>query len=250
VNASRAATLVEMKCVRAGYGSVEVVHGVDLDVAPGEVVALIGPNGAGKSTTLVTIAGLIPHLGGDLNVLGAPQPMKGSRGAAARASRLARDGLALVPEDRALWFGLTARQHLRLAARRVPHSAQDAVKVFPALGPLLDRRAGLMSGGEQQMLALARALATQPRLLLIDELSLGLAPIIVQQLLPLVRDLAQTRAIGVLLVEQHVSAALAIADRAYVMARGAIVMAGSAAELAADHDRIRESYLGVGGAPS
>jgi branched-chain amino acid transport system ATP-binding protein len=237
------ARLLELRAVDAGYRGVAVVHGVDLTVQAGEVVALLGPNGAGKTTTLTTISGLLPRLGGEIDVLGEPQA-GGGRGPARRARRLALRGVAHVPEDRALFFGLSGRQHLRLAARRGDREAvADAIAPFPVLAGIIDRRAGLMSGGEQQMLAIARALATRPKLLMIDELSLGLAPIVVQTLLPLVRDIAQATGVGVLLVEQHVRAALAVADRAYVLVRGRIALNGAASELAADLDRITASYL-------
>jgi branched-chain amino acid transport system ATP-binding protein len=237
-------SLLELRGVSAGYAGIAVVHDVDLHVAPGEVVALLGPNGAGKTTTLLTVSGLLPRLGGRLEVFGEPQPL-GGRVARRRARALARAGLAHVPEDRALFFRLSGREHLRLAARRGDTEAvDDAVAPFRILRDVIDRRAGLLSGGEQQMLAIARALAARPRLLMVDELSLGLAPIVVEELLPLVRDLARERSVGILLVEQHVTAALAVADRAYVMVRGRIEAEGPAAELAADPARLRRAYLG------
>jgi branched-chain amino acid transport system ATP-binding protein len=223
--------------LRAGYQGVPVVRGIDLTVATGEVVALLGPNGAGKTTTLSTISGLLPRLGGEVVVLGDPKP----RG----ALQLAHRGVAHVPEDRGLFFGLSGREHLRLAARRGDKTAvADALAPFPALAAIVDRRAGLMSGGEQQMLAIARALASRPKLVMIDELSLGLAPIVVQSLLPLVRDAARSLRIGILIVEQHVRAALEVADRAYVLARGEIVLAGDAGDLIGDPERIARAYLG------
>jgi branched-chain amino acid transport system ATP-binding protein len=214
-------------------------------VDAGEVVALLGPNGAGKTTTLLTVSGLLPRLDGELEVLG--EALVSARRARVRARRvvqLARRGVAHVPEDRGLFYGLSGREHLRLAARRDHEAIENALQPFPALRAIIDRPAGLMSGGEQQMLAVARALAMRPQLLMIDELSLGLAPIVVESLLPLVRDVARDTGVGVLLVEQHVQAALAVADRAYVMVRGAITAEGSAAELAADPERITQSYLG------
>jgi branched-chain amino acid transport system ATP-binding protein len=230
----------------AGYRGVAVVHKITVRVDAGEVVALLGPNGAGKTTTLLTVSGLLPRLGGDVRVLGASQPSSGRRRSASRALALVRRGLAHVPEDRALFFGLTGREHLRLAARRGDDEAIDmALQPFPALAAIIDRRAGLMSGGEQQMLALARALAGRPKLLLIDELSLGLAPIVVEQLLPLVRRIARDTDVGVLLVEQHAHAALAVADRAYVMVRGHIRASGPAKDLAADPQRLAATYLGT-----
>jgi branched-chain amino acid transport system ATP-binding protein len=239
-------TLLELNDLSAGYRGVGVVHGVDLHVDAGEVVALLGPNGAGKTTTLATISGLLPSLGGTMNVLTVPEGARRRR-SSRRALQLRREGLAHVPEDRALFSGLTGREHLRLAApRRDGAAVADALALFPALAESVERRAGLMSGGEQQMLAIARALVARPKLLMIDELSLGLAPIVVQSLLPTVRNIARETGVGVLLVEQHVRAVLAVADRAYVMARGRIAMHAPAAELAADPQRIADSYFDDG----
>jgi len=232
----------------AGYDGVAVVRGVDIDVAPGEVVALLGPNGAGKTTTLCTLSGLLPRLAGTVEVLGTPSPASGRTRRTKQALDLVRRGVAHVPEDRGLFYGLTGRDHLRLASGRGGTNAIDAaVAPFPALASILDRRAGLMSGGEQQMLAIARGLATRPRLLMIDELSLGLAPIVIETILPLVREVATGQGVGVLLVEQHVNAALQVADRGYVMVRGSIVASGTAAELRDGIDEITRGYLG--GAP-
>ena len=237
---------LELRRLVAGYRGVAVVHEIDLHVEAGEVVALLGANGAGKTTTLLTISGLVPRIGGDIEVLGTPQPRSTRRNAAAQALALVRRGVAHVPEDRALFFALTGREHLRLAAKRGEHDAvEQALEHFPALIPIMDRRAGLMSGGEQQMLAIARALVGRPRLLMIDELSLGLAPIIVETLLPAVAGIARESGIGVLLVEQHVNAVLAVADRAYVLAQGRISVSGSACELAADPELLAQRYLGA-----
>ena len=245
MSASAATESLHLQDFSAGYRGVAVVHDVTMHVDAGEVVALLGPNGAGKTTTLLTVSGLLPRLGGELRVLGAAQPAGGRRQNASRTLGLVRRGLAHVPEDRALFFGLTGREHLRLAAHRGDAEAIDlALEPFPALAAIIDRRAGLMSGGEQQMLALARALAGRPKLFLIDELSLGLAPIVVEQLLPLVGRIARDSGVGVLLVEQHAHAALAVADRAYIMVRGRIRDSGPARELAADAQRLAATYLG------
>lgn len=221
------------------------MHGIDLEVRAGEVVALLGPNGAGKTTTLSTISGLLPRLGGDVTIFGDAQSV-GKRGGITNAAlQLRESGLAYVPEDRALFFGLTGREHLRLAARRGDQGAIDAALApFPALQAILDRKAGLLSGGEQQMLAVARALAARPKLIMIDELSLGLAPIVVEQLLPLMRDICREQNVGVVLVEQHVNAALEAADRAYVMVRGQISLADSADVLLRDAAALASAYLG------
>ena len=234
-------TVLGIRDLDAGYGGVPVVRGLDLDVAAGEVVALLGPNGAGKTTTLRTISGLLPPIAGSLNVLGAPTDSR-------RPFRVARRGVAHVAEDRSLFPGLTVRENLRLAPglRRRDRAATyaRAADVFPALGPLLNRRAGLLSGGEQQMLAVARAIVTDPELLLVDEMSLGLAPVIVEEMLPVLRRVATGLGAAVIVVEQHVHLALELADRAVVMANGSVVLDGDTAELRADPSRIEASYLG------
>ena len=222
--------LLEVAGLRAGYGNVEVVHGIDLRVDAGEVVALLGPNGAGKTTTLSTVSGELPPLGGDVRLLDcdARDPLHVR----------ARKGLAIVTQERAVLMELTTRENLRVS-RCDPGRA---VELFPELEQHLDRRVGLLSGGQQQMLALARCLARSSRLLLVDELSLGLAPLVVDRLLRSVRAAADD-GIGVLLVEQHVHKALAVADRVLVLQRGVIELDGSADELRDRVDEIQDAYL-------
>jgi branched-chain amino acid transport system ATP-binding protein len=230
--------LLEIRGLVAGYGDISVVHGIDLEVHEGEVVGLFGPNGAGKTTTLLTISGLVQVLGGSIHACGKTT----SRLASHEISRL---GIAHVPEDRSLFTQLTVAENLRLGRRRGSRADADTVlKYFPALAGLKSRQAGLLSGGEQQMLAIARALLGSPKLLIVDEMSLGLAPVIVKRLLPILRQVAQETGAGVLFVEQHVHMALEVADRAYVMSRGEITLAGAAAELRGRRDLIEASYLG------
>ena len=234
--------LLQLQGLVAGYDGVPVVHGIDLEVRGGEVVVLLGANGAGKSTTLLTVSGLLPALGGEVRFAG--QTVTQRRRATAAAVRLARSGLCHVPEDRGLFADLTVAEHLRLSRRRGDRDSHEAVlDRFPALARLADRRAGLLSGGEQQMLALARGLASQPRILLVDELSLGLAPLVVRDLVPVLRRIADEDGVGVLVVEQHVQLALSVADRAYLMRRGRIALSGSATELAARLDEVEAGYL-------
>lgn len=239
-----------LRGLSAGYDGVAVVHDVDLAIAPGEVVALLGANGAGKSTILHTVSGLLPRLGGELEVLGEVVPRHRSvRGR--DVCGLVRRGLAHVPEDRGLFFDLTVREHLRLArgrslgrTRRTGRTNDELLEWFPVLARLLDRRAGLLSGGEQQMLALARALASSPRVLLVDEMSLGLAPIIVEGLLPVLRQIADSTGTAMLVVEQHVALVLEIADHGVVLQRGRIIDEGSAAALASRRAELEAGYLG------
>jgi branched-chain amino acid transport system ATP-binding protein len=229
--------LLEVRGLEAGYLGIPAVRDLDLQVHGGEVVAVLGPNGAGKTTTLSTIAGLLKPISGSVR-------FEGGEIAGQPAHKLARSGLSLVPEDRALFFDLTVRENLKLAARGDSLSEEQVLELLPELRKCLGRLAGVLSGGEQQMLSLGRALMTKPRLLLVDEMSLGLAPVIVERLLPVLRRIAQDSGAGVVFVEQHVPLALELADRAYVMANGRIVLDGEAAELQKDRELLEASYLG------
>jgi ABC-type branched-subunit amino acid transport system ATPase component len=226
--------VLEVGGLTAGYGGPDVIRDISLSVHRGEVVALLGPNGAGKTTTLWAISGLVRYRGSvqldgnDIGPLSTPQR--------------ANAGIAHVPQGRGVFSGLTVDEHFRLDG--VSDSAQEAFDKFPALAKLRDRRAGLLSGGEQQMLAISRALLTHPKVMLLDELSMGLAPIIVERLLPFVRAAADEQGVAVLLVEQHVHLALEIADRGYVLSHGELAIADRADRLRADNSLVAASYLG------
>ena len=227
----RSAPVLEARGVSAGYGPQPVIHEIDLVVCPGEVVGLLGANGAGKTTTLLTLAGELPLLRGDVLLDGEVT--------SAPLFRRARQGLTFVTEEKSVFMGLSTRDNLRVADVDVDR----ALDLFPELTKRINVRAGLLSGGEQQMLTLARSLSRQPRVLLADELSMGLAPIIVKRLLEAVVDAAKQHGTAVLLVEQHVRKALEYSDRAYVMRRGHIELSGTSDELLGQIGDIEDRYL-------
>ncbi len=233
-----------MLCIeqlRSGYGRIEALHGVSLEVRAGEIVALLGANGAGKTTLLRTISGVQPTSAGEIR-------FEGVRIERMPAHRRVGLGIAQVPEGRQLFTPLSVEDNLRLGAwtrSSVDLTAELAriFAMFPMLDALRHTAAGALSGGQQQMLAIGRALMAKPRLILLDEPSMGLAPILVDQILTVVADLKKS-GMTVLLVEQNANAALAIADRGYVIETGRITVSGDSAMLLADR-RVQSGYLGV-----
>jgi len=232
---------LELDGLDAGYGNSAVVRGLSLRVEAGEVVALLGPNGSGKTTTLLTVSGLLRPLAGDVRLSG--------RSVLGRTpDRLARDGLCHVFDDRGLFPGLTVAEHLDLVrAGRSERAEVD--RWFPVLAPLGSRRSGLLSGGEQQMLALALALVRHPSVLLIDEMTMGLAPIVAASLTPVIRRLADEEGCAVLVVEQHADLVLTVADRAVLLVHGEVALEGTADEFRRDHDAVVSGYLGSAAQP-
>ena len=229
--------MLEVAGLSAGYGRVRVLWDVDLSIGQQQIVALVGPNGAGKSTLLRALSGMIPISAGHATFRG--QELGGRS-----IEQIVDLGIAHVPEGRRLFPGLSVRDNLRLGGWRVNNrDVGRVVELFPALGDRLNQVAGSMSGGEQQMVAIARGLMGRPDLIMIDELSLGLAPMIVDEIIQRLREIAASGT-SVLLVDQDVDAALAIAERAYVLETGHVVLSGKAGELLADQ-RVRESYLGI-----
>lgn len=231
------AVVLDCHDLYAGYDGVSVVRAVDLAVREREIVALLGPNGAGKTTTLLTLAGLLPAIKGQVT-----GPAAASRRALRRRTSDKEGGVVLVPDDRSLFTTLTARENLTLAGATRRPVLDDVLAYFPQLAPRLDVRAGLLSGGEQQMLAIARALVRKPRALLIDELSMGLAPVVVGRLLQILTDIARDTGAGIVLVEQHVRLALGIAHRAVVLVHGQKVLERPAADLLMS-DELERAYL-------
>jgi len=236
VNGTRAAApLLEVSGLTVGYAGRQVVVDTSLQVHAGEVVVLLGPNGAGKTTLLDAIAGLITAMDGSIRIRG--------QAAARRYHHRARGGLAYIPERRSVFGSLTVAENLKVGGGK----RAAALELFPELEDHLARKAGVLSGGQQQMLMLARAMAGAPSVLIADEVSLGLAPLAVDRLHRAFREIAVTRQIGVLLVEQHIRKALEVADRGYVLSRGRIAMAGPAREIGSDLTRLEHAYLGEEG---
>lgn len=229
--------------LHAGYGGTNVLHGIDIDVPAGELTVIVGPNGAGKSTLLKALSGLLPHEG-EVRFQGAslsPSP-----------AGIVKSGLAQVPEGRQLFAQMSVEDNLELGAYLRPsmergERMEEVFDLFPKLRVRRHQLAGTMSGGEQQMLAVGRALMGRPRLLMLDETSLGLAPKMVDELLAIVRRVCD-EGVTVLLVEQNVGKALAVGDRAYVMERGRVVMQGSALEVL-QSEHLHAAYLGVHATP-
>lgn len=231
--------LLKTESMSAGYGSGPVIREIDLEVRPGELVALLGANGAGKTTTLLSIAGAVQLTGGRVLWEGRhlDEPLH----------KRARRGLALVTDDRALFMRMSVMDNLLVGRCDV----EAAFALFPELKALAGRKAGLLSGGEQQMLTLARALARRPKLLLFDELSLGLAPLAVQRLFAALRAAVNDHVVlGALVVEQHVTQILRVATRAYVMSQGSIVLSGSAKEVTEHWADVQKAYLSSNGEDS
>jgi branched-chain amino acid transport system ATP-binding protein len=234
---------LELRQVSAGYGGVDVIHGIDLMVRAGEIVTLVGANGAGKSTLVKTISGLVPARAGTIAFAG----RRIERFATAVRMQL---GIVHVPEGRQVFAGLTVAENLGLGGYVHGDRAEDAAARraavtarFPALRDRLGALAGNLSGGQQQMLAIGRGLMADPKLLILDEPSLGLSPLLVEELFGLIADLHR-QGLAILLVEQNVAQSLEIAQRAYVLENGAIQFSGTSAELLAT-DRLRQAYLGV-----
>jgi branched-chain amino acid transport system ATP-binding protein len=229
--------LLELRGVRAGYGGVEALHGIDLTVPGGSMVALLGPNGAGKTTTLRVISGLVTPTSGSVQ-------LEGQEAAGASTVALARAGVCLIPEGRGIFPNLTVRENLLMdtyaAGRSVSQVEEIAYGRFPKLGERRGQVAGTMSGGEQQMLALSRALSSDPALLLLDELSMGLAPLIVEELFAVVHDLTAT-GVTILVVEQFASVVLDVADHVVVMAQGTVRLEGRPDDV---RDALSAAYLG------
>ncbi|MGA1298112.1 MAG: ABC transporter ATP-binding protein [Ilumatobacteraceae bacterium] len=233
-------SLLAMRDVRAGYGPLEVLHGISLDVEPGEIVVILGANGAGKTTTMRAVSGMIGRQG--------RVTFEGADISSTSAEKIVRLGIAQVPQGRGTFAELTVEDNLRSGAY-VRRDAVDAdidrwYEVFPRLAERRSQRAGSLSGGEQQMLAIARALMSKPKLLLCDEPSLGLAPLITQELFEVLKKLNADEGLSILLVEQNANLALKVAHRVYLLETGNVVASGTAAEISSD-DSIRKAYLGA-----
>ena len=236
-----ARTLLKVSGLKVAYGGIQAVKGIDFEVHEGELVSLIGSNGAGKTTTMKAITGILPVLGGDIEYMG--KSIKGQG-----PWDLVRQGLAMVPEGRGVFARMTITENLLMGAyvrndrAQIADDVERQFTIFPRLRERKDQYAGTMSGGEQQMLAMGRALMSRPKVLLMDEPSMGLAPIMVDKVFEVVQDVS-SQGVTVLLVEQNASRALAIANRGYVMESGLITMSGEAKQMLHD-PQVRAAYLG------
>jgi branched-chain amino acid transport system ATP-binding protein len=232
--------LLSVTGLHAGYGIIEVLHGLDFQVHRGEIVVILGANGAGKTTTIHSISGEI-HRRGTIEY-------DGHDISHARPDGILRSGISQVPQGRGTFTDLTVEENLHVGAYTRKDSLDDDLDrwftLFPRLAERKDQKAGSLSGGEQQMLAIARAMMSRPQLLLCDEPSLGLAPIVTQELFAVLADMSRTTGMSLLIVEQNANLALKMADRAYVLETGSIVATGTGAQLLAD-DTIKRAYLGV-----
>jgi branched-chain amino acid transport system ATP-binding protein len=231
----------------AGYGGASAIRDISFSLGPGEILSIVGPNGAGKTTTLSSVIGVVKPSSGHVRLMG--EDITGLT-----AHRVARRGACLIPDNRGLFPDLTVSEHLQMAVRSPvrkkavevePISPDEVQNAFPQLEALRKRPCGLLSGGEQQMLAIAKSLLLSPRVLLIDELSLGLAPVIVSRLLPAVQQIAKSTNMSVVIVEQHYKLALAVADQGLVLNHGEVVLQGSARSLLADPQALQDAYLGA-----
>jgi branched-chain amino acid transport system ATP-binding protein len=229
---------LQCDCLTGGWGSLTAFRDVDLAADAGTIHAVLGPNGAGKTTLLLTLAGLLPAQEGSVTVDG--KPLRTGQAAAAN-----RAGIVLVPDNRQLFTTLTVEENLRVACGRNGPDPRAALDVFPALEARWKVRAGALSGGEQQMLAMARALVQRPKVLLVDELSMGLAPTIVERLFSAIRQIAADTKCAVVFVEQYVGLALKVADEVSVLNHGGVILRGSAEEIAAEPGILEHAYLGT-----
>ena len=233
-------SLLKVEDIHVYYGNIHAIKGISFEVNEGEIVTLIGANGAGKSTTLNTVAGLLKPRSGHVE-------FNGKSMAGVQASKVVSMGMALCPEGRRVFQQMTVRENLEMGgytrpASEIQGSLEDVFQRFPRLKEREKQIAGTLSGGEQQMLAMGRALMSKPKLLMLDEPSMGLAPILVEQIFDIIKEL-HASGTTILLVEQNAQMALSIADRAYVLGTGLITMSGAAEEVLAD-DRVRAAYLG------
>ena len=229
--------MLECRSLVGGYGKIVGFRELDFSLEPKQVLAILGPNGAGKTTLMMTIAGLLPRIAGDVLLNGKSIP-------SGKPSVANLSGVVLVPDNRALFTTLTVRENIEIARLPGEKNIDDVLELFPALHSRLTLKAGALSGGEQQMLAMARGLIQRPKVFLIDEMSMGLAPIIVESLLPVVRHIADATGAAVVLVEQHVGLALEVADQALVLVHGTVSLRGSSADLRRDPALLEAAYLG------